>query len=233
MIYRRRRIVGGDTSLIYVVVGTNRNVGYRGRAVASGLPLPCHRLPLPSYPMPCPPRRGYRRGYAKSNQIQPSSTQFCQVKVKSSARHHLQPSPPEPKKDSPSTPPIRRVHRFRLPIHQATTDVRSPLITTFSTTTQRFTVGITLFSRFSCPACSLSSHRPASCLGLYRASDLTRAPSVAELSIQAPDPAPNPVSLLGPPLRFSIPPTTVHHPFYLNRPTSQNGRFKPAWITVD
>lgn len=104
--------MGGDTSLIYVVVGTNRNVGYRGRAVASGLPLPCHRLPLPSYPMPCPPRCRHRRGYAKSNQIQPSSTQFCQVKVKSSARHHLQPSPPEPKKGlhqhaaNPPSPPV-------------------------------------------------------------------------------------------------------------------------------
>lgn len=80
------------------------------------------------------------------------------------------------------------------------------------------------------PTCLLP---PASCPRLCRVSDLTRAPSVAALSIQAPDPASNPVFLLGPPLRFSIPPTTVHHPFYPNQPTSQYGRFKPAWITVD
>lgn len=173
--------MGGDTSLIYVVVGTNRNVGCCGRAVANGLPLPCHRLPLPSYPMPFPSRRGHRRGYAKSNQIQPNPTKFSPDLSSKSQVISSAPSPAQPTRakkglhQHAANPPSPPVPPANPPGHHGRAVTSDHHFVDHNPTVRR---GPQPLLPLFVPCLQSVEPRPASRLRICRVSDLTRAPSL-------------------------------------------------------
>lgn len=200
-----------------------------------GSHLPCHpahvHTPTLTPPTPMPTYLTHVvhscTEFKQAGQVT-SSNQFCTTKTSTSS---TKPNPPpEPTKDSTSTPPIHRLDRFRRPIHRTITNVQSPLRFHDHDHSGSPQASLLLPPLVLDP---LYTEPPSySHLALYHASGLTRASSATAYNVQRPR---SKASFLGPPLRFSIPPpTTVHHdPLDSNRTTSQHGRFKPGWITLD